>query len=280
MPILLKTPDAQATPKQLYKLHQLTGEDTSNSKLTMQQASDAIDKLTNGQIPIVQDDAPLPFNEAKVTLIEGDQGSGKSVTAVGMVVDSWYRACIVNYLKESGIEGICKGYDRIHRIARIKTKTGTKLIRIPQEYELHSSLRIFANFHLYGIPFVYIPSFGHLLQWLKAGLIVNAILLIDEYYIGGNARDCMSAFGKELEKQSFQMRKMQLEVSLITPIASLIDKYARLTPTKHILCSYDKKRYEVTLTVKEKGVRGSRVLPPFDARQYFPFYWTNERINR
>jgi hypothetical protein len=111
------------------------------------------------------------------------------------------------------------------------------------------------------------------------GLLVDGWLLVDEYYVGGNARDSMTAFGKEMEKQSYQMRKMQLEVVIITPHAKLIDKWTRLTPTKHILCSCDAHKM-ITLTVRKKGEKNAKILPPFDAREYFPFYWTNERINK
>lgn len=278
--VVLKNPDAPATTRQLYRIKQLTGGDVDDIGLTMQQASEKIGEYESSNRIVSKPGEGVPFNEAHVTLIEGDQGSGKSNTAVGMVRDAYDRDCVRIYCLSKGISCIVKGYDRENRIAKIKEKSGIRLLRIPESCKLTSPMRIFANFHLYGIPYVYIPSFGHLLKWLKMGLIVNGWLLLDEYYIGGNARDSMTAFGKELEKQGFQMRKMQLDVVLITPIASLIDKYARLTPTKHILCAYDKIRREITLTVREKGKKGSRVLAPYDATQYWKNYWTNERINR
>lgn len=279
MAVTLKNPKAPATSRQLYKLHKLTGEDTSDWQLTMQEASDKIDEWEIKHVSPPPITSTQPFSEAHVTMIEADQGGGKSCTATGMVVDAYYRSCIKVYCKENHIDCTVKGYDHKNRVARIKVNGQLKLIRIPSNYKLHSPMRVFSNYHLYGIPYVYIPSFAHLLKWLKMGLIVDGWLLIDEYYVGGNARDSMTAFGKEMEKQSFQMRKMQLEVVIITPHARLIDKWTRLTPTKHIMCSYDKKRREITLTIKEKGQKGSRILPPFDATQYFPNYWTNERIN-
>lgn len=200
-----------------------------------------------------------PFSEAHVTLIEGDQGCGKSNTATGMVVDAYRNDCVRVYCDEV-LKMNCdvKAYDNKTRIAKIKHEGEVKVIKIPKTYELKSPMRIFANFHLYGLPYVYCPTFAHILSWLRCDIIKDGWLLIDEYYIGGNARDSMSKFGKALQKQSFQYRKMQLEVVMITPLASLIDKYARLTPTKHILCSFNKKTLEITLEVKEKGVKGTR----------------------
>jgi len=221
----------------------------------------------------------LPFDQAHITLVEGDQGSGKSVTAVGMVIDSYRKDCVRVYCEEV-LKIACevKGYDKKNRIAKIKQSGHIKVIRIPKDYKLQSPMRIFANFHLYGIPYVYCPSFPHILKWLKCGLIVDGWLLMDEYYIGGNARDSMSKFGKALQKQGFQYRKMQLEVVIITPLASLIDKSIRTTTTKHILCSYNSKAKEVELEIKEKGVVGTKKVS-FKHSQYFQNYVTNERIN-
>ncbi len=279
--IVLKKPNAPATQKQIFAIRKLTGENVSDLNLTMQQASDMIAKYeVNSMIDAPKDNGVLPFNEAHVTIIEADQGGGKSCTATGMVVDAYYIDCIKIYCDKYAIDGIVKGYDRKNRIARLKHNGKVKLIRIPQKYKLHSPLRIFSNYHLYGIPYVWIQDFGHLLQWMKMGLITNGWLLIDEAYVGANARDSMTSFGKEMEKQSFQMRKMQLEVVIITPHARLIDKWLRVVPTKHIMCAYDKKKHEITLTIREKGKKGNRTLPPFDASQYFPHFWTNERINK
>ncbi len=278
--IRFKDPDSPATERQKYTIHKLTGEDMGSINLTKQQASDKIAEVdVKRASPPPMLNGTQPFHQANVTLIEGEQGCGKSNTAVGMVVDDYFNDCVRIYLEKQGIDAEVKGYDRKNRIARIKKDGKIKLIRIPQKYELKSPMKIFANFHLCGIPFVFIPSFPHLLKWLKMGLIGDCWLLLDEYYVGGNARDSMSAFGKEMEKQSYQMRKLAAKVVIITPHARLIDKWTRLTPTKHIICSYDEKKREITLTVKKKGERGSKILPPYDATQYWPNYFTNERIN-
>ncbi len=280
--IELKTPNAPATDKQLWRLHELTGEDTREWKLTMQQASDKIAELEEDDlsVPVEQvDNGREPFSEAHICMIEGDQGSGKSNTAVGMVVDAYRKDAVQIYCRDV-LKIIClfKGFDPKSRIAKIKVNGQQKLIRIPQSYKLISPIRIFSNFHLYGIPYVYCPTFSHILKWLKADIIRDGWLLIDEYYIGGNARDSMSKFGKALQKQGFQYRKMQLEVVLLTPLASLIDKYARITPTKRILCSFNKKTREITLEIREKGVKGTKTVT-YPASQYWRNYWTNERIN-
>ena len=153
-----------------------------------------------------------------------------------------------------------------------------KLIKIPPDYKLHAPMRIFCNFHLYGIPFVYCPSFRHILKWLKVGLIRDGYLIIDEYYIGGSARESMTELGRELSKQSFQYRKMQLQVIFMTPMARLIDWTMRMIPTEQISCSYNKRTRKVTLTIKKRGEKGAKEIT-FDSTPYRKHFWTNERIN-
>jgi hypothetical protein len=203
---------------------------------------------------------------------------GKSVSAVARIRDRYDNDCVRIFLRDV-LKITCevKSYDRRNRIAKIKYNGNRLLIRIPSDYKLHSPMHIFTNFHLFGIPYVFCQSFETILRWLKDGTISDGILAIDEAYLGINARECMSALGREMEKQSFQYRKMQLEVMIITPMARLIDWTARVIPTERILCSYNEKTREVTLTIKKKGVKGSREVT-YDSTPYRANYWTNERI--
>lgn len=220
-----------------------------------------------------------PFSEARICLIEGPQGSGKSNTAVGRLVDAHTMDCVDIFCRDRlRINCKVKAYNRRTRVAKIRYNGETRLFRIPPDYKLWSPLQIHANFHLYGLPFHYYKSFDTILGGLKTGKIANGFLAVDEYYIGGNARESMSALGRELEKQSFQYRKMQLEVIIVTPMARLIDWTARLIPTEHMLCSYNKKTREITLSIRRKGQKGTKEVT-YDATQYWPNYWTNERIN-
>ncbi len=286
--VQLRNPNAKASGRQLYRIGQLTGEDTRGLKLTMQEAHDKIDELEmeraeqaaemNQMTEIPDSERVVPFDEAKVKIIEGEQGSGKSVTAVAFVVDPYFNDCVQRYCQELKINCTVKSYDSKARIAKIRQNGQTKLLKIPSDYKLNSSMRIFCNFHLHGVKFVYCPSFRHILKWLKQGIIRNGYLIVDEYYIGGNARESMSELGRELTKQSFQYRKMQLQVIILTPMARLIDWTARMIPTERINCSYNKKTGKVTLMIKKKGVKGTKEIS-YDSRPYRRYFWTNERIN-
>ena len=285
--VTLKHPNAQATNKQLFKLHELTGEDTRGLKMTMKEVSDKIEffelKEIEKQAEIASltsmDDSKEPFSEAHVTIIEGAQRSGKTNTAVGRIVDSYFKDCIRIFC-ETDLKLICevKAYDRKNRIAKIKHEGKIKLIKIPISYELYSPMRIFSNVHLFGLPFVYIPSFRHCLYWLKSGILREGWLLLDEAHLGINSRAGMTSLGQEMEKQSFQYGKMQLDVIIVTHMARLIDWTMRTIPTERLSCTFNPKTREVTYTTKKKGQPGSREIT-YDASQYWGNYWTNEKIN-
>ena len=280
--VTLRNPEAPATSRQLWRLHQLTGENTSGLKLSMQEASDRIGKLeTRVKVPpthSVKPYARAPFTEAHVTICEGDQRSGKTNTATARVVDAYYKDCVRVFCDEVlHINCLVKNFDRRNRIAKIRYNGGLRLLRIPTDYKLHSPMRIFCNYHLYGVPFTFAPSFSHILDWLKRGFIINCWLVVDEAYVGMNARASMQALGKALANQYWQLGKMQLDVIIVTPMARLIDWELRTIPTEHIHCTYNPKNHKITLSIRKKGIQGEQKVD-YDARQYWKNFRTNERI--
>lgn len=221
---------------------------------------------------------PAPFTEARVCLVEGDQGQGKSTFGVARIRDAYDKDCARIFCEEVlHIKCVVKSYDRGSRIAKIKYNGGLKLCRIPQSYKLHSPIKIFSNIHLYGIPYSFCHSFEHIMNLLKQSQMVDGWLLADESYLGMNARACMTALGKELESQYFQFRKMRLNVIIITPMARLIDWTMRTIPTEHVHCEYNAKTRKVTVSIRKKGIRGERKVD-FNATQYWPNFKTDERI--
>lgn len=284
--VTLRKPDAPATSRQLWRLHQLTKEDTRDLDITMQEASDRINRLESGNgkeqalSAAIDRSRGVPFQYAHVAFITGDQGSGKSVTAVARVRDAYDRDCVNNYCREVlKINAVVKWYDRRRRIAKISHNRTLKLIRIPAAYKLHSSLRIFCNFHLFGLKYTFVPSFQHLAHWLEDGTIAEGYLIIDEYYLGGFARESMSVLTRRLAQLSQQFRKRQLEVIVMCQLSRMADWTMRITPTEFISCSFNERTHKVTLQIRKKGVRGERKVS-FDARQYWGNYWTNELVNK
>ncbi|MFA5300472.1 MAG: hypothetical protein WC389_19980 [Lutibacter sp.] len=279
--LILQNPNAPASRKQVNYIRQLTGENVSG--LTVAQASKRIEELeleaiANQAMDQIIDD--VPFSEAHVSIVQGSQRGGKTVYAVGKVVDAYRKDCVAIYCKDVlHIEYEVKAYYKAERIAKIKQNGMIKYIEIPKSYELCSPMKIFSNIHLYGLPYVYIPSFKHLAVWLKSGFVSNGWLIMDEAHVGINARSGSTTLGKELVTQCMQLGKSKLDVMLITHMPRLIDWVARTIPTKAITCTYNEKNHRVTYTLRRKGESNTEEHS-FDASQYWPNYRTNEKVNQ
>ncbi len=276
----LKTPDAPATDKQLWKIHELTGEDTRSLKLTMKQASDTIELLSNEKYEMEKDSIvdDTPFTETHCFIIEGDPRSGKTTYAVGKVRDAYGKSCAEIYCGEIlKISCEVKAYYWNDRVVKIKHNGQIKLIQIPKSYHLHSPMRIFSNIHLFGIPYVYVPNFPTMLHWLEIEFIRDGYLIMDEAHIGISARSGMSSQGRGFVDQYFQFGKSKLDVFMITHMARLIDWTARTVPTTRVHTTYDPKTRRVHYTMKKKGEHGTKEYS-FDATQYWQNYRTNEKV--
>jgi hypothetical protein len=294
--MVIAEPTVHATYKQKKYLGDLLGVDSKSLKINKELASELIETIELSKIDYteksrnLQSNGKSPFTEAKVTFIAGEQGKGKSVTGVARIVDAYDNKCVElwceKYLK---IKCVSKSYNRDTRNALIIHDGIKKNIHIPEKYDIQEPMRvanyedcpfrIFANCHLYGIVYKFIPSFRHLIKWLKQGVIKDCYLLLDEYYMGGSARGSMTTLGKELTNQNQQFRKGQMHVIIITPIDRLAEWSSRLTATERIdATSFDKKTGVVTIEIKRKGVTGVKTVR-YNSLYYRRFYWTNERIN-
>jgi ribosomal protein L7Ae-like RNA K-turn-binding protein len=227
--------------------------------------------------PFIDD---VPFSEPHIVIVEGAQRSGKSVYAVATVIDAYRKDCIRIFCEQVlKIKCIVKAYYPKERIAKIKINGQAKLIRIPEDYKLKSSMRIFSNIHLYGVPYVYVPSFTVLADWLKRGIVSNGYLIMDEAHVGMSARGGMTKLGKDLVTQCMQFGKSKLDVLMITHMPRLIDWVGRTIPTKQVSCSYNAKNHKVEYSYRKKGIPGVQEHS-FDASQYFGNYRSNEKVNQ
>ena len=283
--VSVKNKDAPATKRQLWRISQLTGNDATGWQINRQKASDIIEALeldlyAENQEELFIPEGVDPLEEAKVTIVVGDQRQGKTCTGVARLVDAYKRDCAKVFLKETfGVDCKVTTYNMQERLCKFEYNNKKHEIIVPKEAQLHSPMRIYSNLHLFGLPYAYIPSFQHLLKWLKNGTISFGYLFVDEAHIGMNARSSMSKLGKEIENQSFQYGKAMLNVIIATHNPRMIDWTIRTIPTEWLSCTFDKTTWRVTYTRKKKGIAGTQEFSYY-APQYYPYYWTNERINQ
>ncbi len=156
-------------------------------------------------------------------------------------------------------------------------KTNTMVARVVDAYKKDHTLKIYCNFHLFGIPYVYLPL-HIMIQYLNSGLIRNAYLVIDEGYIGGNAREGMSSLVRVITKMANQIRKRHLHFYIATPNARQLDWQFRWAKTENILCSYDDKTRMITVMIKNKRKYKRPRIITYYAPQYWPYYDTDEQF--
>lgn len=216
------------------------------------------------------------MTKAEICIIEGEQGSGKTNTAVAKIVD----ATFANITSVKLIDRII-----IKAEPAIPPKPGVAKLWLPHQGPTTTklpvgscaeadSIKVFANFHLYGIKYIY-ADLATIVGFLNSDLITDGYIIIDESYIGGDARMGMTLMTKVLTWFGSQIRKRGLHLILIAQHGRMIDWRFRLFMTEHILCSYNEKTHMITLTVVERNNKKKRTYS-YNGSQYWKYYNTNE----
>ncbi len=220
-----------------------------------------------------------PFEYALATLVEGDQGSGKNWFMTARVVDATFANITAvklpngEIVKATLLSPMQVGKARFWLPDRppfiSKVPTGSCVIA--------DSVNIYANYHLYGIRAKYV-TLAQIIELLAAQIIVDCYLLVDEHYIGGDARGGMTAVVKTFSEQGYQMRKRHVKLMMAAPIGRLLDWRFKSIVTEHIICEYNKEKQEHTFTTKKKGERKYHTTPPIYAPQYWKYFDTDEQV--
>jgi hypothetical protein len=224
-----------------------------------------------------------PLAYAPISLVEGEQGSGKNVYVCSEAVDATF-ANATSIKLADGHEFKCSpvlddgGYPIIGKV-KVHLSTKDLIVKCPAgSCVIAEDVRVYANFHFYGIRAAYF-TLAQIIEHLNDGTIGFGYLYLDEHYMGGNAREGMSTVVRAITKLTNQMRKKHIHLTYLTPHARQIDWLERSSVRKRVFCeSYDEETHMCTYTVQEKGVRGTRTKQYY-AATYFKYYWTDEQIS-
>lgn len=134
--------------------------------------------------------------------------------------------------------------------------------------------KIFTNYHLYGIPYVYC-TIQMMIKMLNTGIIKDGILIIDEAYIEGEARRAMSSLTLLMTWFGQQMRKRNIELYIIVQHGRFIDWRFRYIMKRKITCTYNEKSHMVRLLIQDLK-KGTEKIISYWSPQYWPYYNTNE----
>lgn len=295
-----KNPNAPATKRQLYRLHMLTGKDTKDYKLTMEEASSqigALDGINLGKQKIDWQPTPLewaeyvstPMSFADVRLFFGDQGQGKSISATACAIDNYYHYLVYvispegETLKAKSLNqeeklylqapvlagGLGIAYDNLKHVKVFNNDcTKSKIIALPQEYMVQSPVKIFANRTLYGIRYMYTDE-EHLIGYINSPLMTNGWVILSESVML-DKRDTMTGAGKFMAWFGAECRKRHLRMAIDSQYPSMMQSRFHLFATSRVECSYDEDTTIVTLDVNGNSpVMESTSYVSYKYRRFF-----------
>jgi hypothetical protein len=241
---------------------------------------------------------PPPLHYAPVTIVEGEQKSGKTCFCVTRVVDPTFKYLTAIKLYNGTPEGIVvraepvlkpNGYAVINWAKIWMPLSSTpKIMPVPPRSILISdNVRIFANFHLKGIRYRYMVE-GDIIAHLNDGTITGlpltkddqvkvAFLIIDEAYMAGmDKRRSLSGLAVVMSHLGNQFAKRHLNVMIALPNANYLGFRITDFETEHVVCEYDEMREIITARIRARKKYKTPREVPIQARQYFKYYDPDE----
>jgi len=237
-----------------------------------------------------------PMSFADVRLFFGDQGQGKSITAVASAIDDYYlylthvvspegellKARALNEEEQVYLEAPLKDggmglkYNNLKHM-RIFNDDGTKskIVSVPSNFVVLSPVRVFANRMMYGIRYMY-ADLEHLIGYINTPLMTNGWVLLSESVLV-DKRDTMTSVGKFMVWFGAECRKRHLRMVIDSQYPSMVQSRFHLFATTRVECSYDEDTTIVTLDVnKNSPMMSSTSYVSFPYRRFFK---TDEHMN-
>jgi hypothetical protein len=223
-----------------------------------------------------------PPSYADVRLILGDQRSGKSCTGVAYAKDDYYDQLTGlisptnQILKARSLDRADKEYleelsifPDVFKYVRAFTQDSnkSKIIAIPKGWFVQSPVRIFSNFHVYGLKAVFI-TLADMLEYFNSDLFTNAWLLSDESAFT-DPRNSMTGAGKLVAQFGATVGKRNLHFCQMTQYNNMIEVRFRQFATTRVLCSYEESTKMITCEIRKRGETVRSVS------YYAPRYWMN-----
>ena len=225
-----------------------------------------------------------PATEADIRLLLGDQRSGKSNSMVAFAKDDYYDQ-LTGIMSPSG--GILKAkslttddkkllerkdiHPNVFKYVRVFNGKESKITKIPIGWTVESPVRIFANFHLYGLRYCYI-TLADIIQYLNSDVFHNAWILSDESVMT-DARNSMTNAGIIIATLGATVGKRNIHFCQSAQYNEMVERRFRLFATTRVLCSYEPKTKMITLDIKKRGANNRSVS------YYAPIYWRNFDTN-
>jgi len=151
-----------------------------------------------------------------------------------------------------------------------KTTTATALLVDAKKKHPHT--RLFANYRLFGVPYVYL-TLEDLASRANADTIKDGYIVLDEAYLAGDSRLGQKSFNVFFTWFTMQSRKRRLTMIIIAQHIRFLDWRIRAERTKHIICGKGRRKGTINLVVRGKGKPRSFT---YDCRKYWQYFNTYE----
>jgi len=227
--------------------------------------------------------------KADARLVTGDLRSGKTCFIVGSAKDDYYlnlnglvvpnnsgQIIKAGALKQDDWDELKRKGIKFHPFKYVKVFSEdmrqSKVIRIPKDYLVWSPVKIFSNFHLYGLRYALI-GITQILEDINGNTIEDAWFLSDEA-AWLDKRQNMSMEGKTMGSEFISsIGKRRLHFLQTVPYQNFIEgRYIQIA-TIRVLCKYDPGTNIITADVKDGG------NPSQSVDIYAPYYWPNYNAN-
>jgi hypothetical protein len=231
-------------------------------------------------------------SQADLRAIFGSQGGGKTCLATALVVDDCYANLtgIINLttgeyrkarpLNEEEARALIKKGVRYHPLKHIRVYSpdgvSSKIVVKPDGWVIDSPIKVFANYHFYGIRFKYI-GIEDIVESINDELLTNAWLCLDESVLT-DKQDSMTALVKMVAKFMAQARRRKLHAIIIAQEVNMVASRFIMFSTTRAQCSYDKNTHIIDFEVsKNSDVMQSS---SFYAPDYWKFYKHDEIVKQ
>lgn len=229
---------------------------------------------------MVENNPGYDSTQADVRCLLGDQGTGKTNTAVALVVDDcyahltgiinpktgeYYKARPLNENEQKFLASKKIAYHKLKHIRVFGNDGSSKIVVKPAGWVIDSPIKVFSNFHFYGVRFRYIEV-ETIIENINSDVLMNGWIVLDESILT-DKRDTMTTVGKMMAWFGAQARRRKLHMIIIAQYANMLQSRFNLFATTRVQCSYDKNSHIISLDVN----RTSEFMDKVDF--YAPDYW-------
>lgn len=211
------------------------------------------------------------------TLLEAPMGGGKTTTSTAFMVDGYYKniySIVDRNDNEYPVNPYGLGIVRLKKSEFVSSQNIGRLIKVPKGWQTNSSLKLFCNYHLFGVKYMYAPM-NKVLDYVNTPVMENAIWTVDESYMDADSRRGMNPMTIFMTNYAQSMRKRHIDLQINIQHGRFLDWRLRYITKRKILTKYNDKTFQVKLLIQDLAKNTEKSVS-YDARVYWPFFDTKE----